>query len=232
MKIEFCPKSMVRRLLIVVGILLFANIAGIVFRLGFDRDRVFGLVPLFDFDTEQNIPTLFSSMILGLAAFVLYLIATGHKKRGDAHSCWLRFSAVFVFLCIDESVELHERLSKYGHKIFGSSLSFSFGWMIFYEIGLAILLFFCAKFLFQLPRKTFFRFALSGILFLAGAIGFETISARSQEIFGNSEPLTKAILYTCEEFLEMTGVICFINALLIYANETFGSPSIGLGAND
>lgn len=67
-------------------------------------------------------------------------------------------------------------------------------------------------------------FVLSGITFVAGAIGFELIGGREAELFGSNN-LTYSLYYTCEEML---GVVIFIYTLLTYIVDHFDSPSIVL----
>lgn len=53
-----------------------------------------------------------------------------------------------------------------------------------------------------------------------GAIGFEMLGGRYAELYSN-KTILYALLYTCEEFLEMFGVALFIYALLSYIVDEF-----------
>ena len=58
-------------------------------------------------------------------------------------------------------------------------------------------------------------FLISGSLFVLGAIGFEILGGWQEEIYGKFG-IFYAICYTCEEFLEMLGVVIFNYSLLTY----------------
>ena len=62
MDIEMSPRKILFILLSMIGFLLFANLMGIVSTNVFDHDTVYGLIKLFDFDREENLPTLYSSL--------------------------------------------------------------------------------------------------------------------------------------------------------------------------
>ena len=53
MVLYFCPKEIFKINLYLILLMLCANILGIVSKYYFDHDYVYGLVGLFDFDTEK-----------------------------------------------------------------------------------------------------------------------------------------------------------------------------------
>ena len=65
------PRSVARFLSAMIVCLLCAHATGLVMRLGFGHDSVYGLVPLFDVNVEGNIPTFFS-VCLGLCNAALF----------------------------------------------------------------------------------------------------------------------------------------------------------------
>ena len=67
----------------------------------------------------------------------------------------------------------------------------------------------------RLPKQTLFLFILSAVIFVSGAIGFEMLAGWQAELNGR-ENLLHCLLYTCEEVLEMLGVVMFIYALLAF----------------
>jgi hypothetical protein len=80
MNIEISPIKVFKGLLLLILFLLCANAFGIVSKHYFDHGRLYGLVPAFDFNTEGNMPTLFSSLILFFSSSILCFIALKHKK--------------------------------------------------------------------------------------------------------------------------------------------------------
>ncbi len=69
--------------------------------MGFDSVR--GLIPLFDFRTEMNIPTLYSSFALIICSILLWFISIKHYKAGSSHIPWFGLAILFVFLSVDET---------------------------------------------------------------------------------------------------------------------------------
>jgi len=227
MRIEINPSKIARILLSFVLFLMIANILGIVSKLYFDHDHVFGLIRLFNFDNEKNIPTLYSSIALILTAGLLSLIAYTHKKSNHPYVAWVGLAIIFLFLAIDETASIHENLISPVRETLHTSGVLYFAWVIPYGLALIIFVISYFKFLTQLPKRFMRLFILSGSTFVTGAIGFELLGGRQAEIYGRSDP-TYALYYTCEEFLEMLGVIIFIYTLLTYIIEQFNILSINV----
>jgi len=84
-------------------------------------------------------------------------------------------------------------------------------WVIPYGFAVLVIAVLYLRFLVRLSRASRYRFTLAAMIFLGGAIGVEMLSAREADlIIGNDY----TILYSLEEFLEITGVAVFIYALL------------------
>lgn len=230
MKIEVCPTKVAKGLSCVVAFLLVANIVGLISRLYFGHDQLHGLVPMFDFDQERNIPTLYSSFALALSAAILAMLCYGYRVHGERCHHWMGLSLIFLFLSIDEATAIHEHLSGPVHDHLGSAVSFSFGWMIPYQVGILLIGMAYARFLWRLPRKTMYLLIASACVFLGGAMGFEILAGRRLQIFGRDDPIIYAVLYTFEESLEMIGVVIFIYALLAHGKDKFGTISITMGS--
>ena len=81
MYINLSPKEILKINLYLILFLLFANIMGIISKYYFGHDSVYGLVPLFNFNAEKNIPTFYSSFALLFASILLSLIAFKRKKK-------------------------------------------------------------------------------------------------------------------------------------------------------
>ncbi len=63
-------------------------------------------------------------------------------------------------------------------------------------------------------------FVVSGVTFVSGALGVEMFGARHAEVYGKGT-LFFAFISTCEEFLEMLGIVIFIYTLLTYIVSQF-----------
>lgn len=232
MNIEIYPKTIFKYLLYIILFLLCANIVGLVFKFYFGHNYVYGLVPLFDFNHEKNIPTLYSSIALILVSVLLLLIAVKHKKNNTSYLPWAILSIIFLFLSIDETATIHDGLIYIAAKdSLNTSGLFFYAWVIPYGIALIVFVIAYLKFLTNLPRNIMVLFIISGSIFVTGAIGFELIEGKVDELYG-VDNLLYSILYTVEELLEMFGIALFIYTLLIYIVSQFGRFTITITENN
>ena len=213
----------------IIVLLLLANTLGLFSTYFLGHPSVKGLVPLFNFDTERNIPTLFSAGAILICSLVLWLTAIRSKQLSVSYMPWMVLSLVFIFLSIDELLSVHERLIGPMQNLFDATGAFHYAWIIPY--GIAVLSFAIAyfRFLTKLPRKTAALFVLSGCVFVAGAIGFEMLGGVHAQTEG-IDNLLYGILYTCEESCEMFGMALFLYALLSHAASEFEQPVLRLVA--
>lgn len=215
------------RLLCFIAVLLLLNFATILSRFYFGFDFALGLVPLFDFGAEKNIPTLYSSLALLVSSTLLFLIALSHRRNGASYRYWFGLAFIFLFLSIDETATLHERLIKPVRALLNTSGLLYFAWVIPYGAVLIVFILTYSRFLMRLPAKTRILFCIAGTTFVTGAIGFELLGGRHYEIHGKSNT-AYALFQTAEEFLEMLGVVIFIYSLLNYIVNQFGSLTLTL----
>ena len=110
---------------------------------------------------------------------------------------------------------------------FGTSGFLYYAWLIPY--GIALIAFVVAYFnwLMKLPRRIMALFVVSGAIFVSGAVGCELLAGRHHDLYG-VDNLTYAFFYTCEEFLEMFGIVIFIYTLLSYIAMQSGSLAISV----
>lgn len=71
------------------------------------------------------------------------------------------------------------------------------------------------RFLAALPARTRNLFLLAGAIYVAGALGVEMIGGRHAFVFGRYN-FAYTMIATLEEFLEMLGILLFVQALLSY----------------
>ncbi len=225
MNFEIHPREVFVKLLCLIFALLFFNVMGVISRFYFDHDYIYWLIRLLDFDTEKSIPTLYSTLALLFASTLLSIIAITHKRNGSAYLSWLGLAFIFLFLSIDEIVSLHEHFDRPVRESLNTSGAFYFAWIIPYGIALIALMIFYFKFLTNLPRNIMILFVVSGATYVSGAVGFEMVGGRQAELYG-TDNLLYSFFYTCEEFLEMLGIVIFIYALLTYILSQFKSLTI------
>lgn len=212
-------------LLLLLAFLLLANLASVLAELYGEFDDDYKLIALFDFGAEKNVPTIYSSFALILCAALLGMIAVAHKQLGASCLPWFGLTAVFLYLAIDEGASLHERLTLPLRESFSTSGVLYFAWVIPYAAAIGVLALIYSRFLLRLPRQTMFLFLAAGLIFVSGAIGLEMVGGRWADLHGNKD-LIYSLIVTCEEFLEMLGIVIFIYALVSYIAEHFEDLTI------
>ena len=163
-------------------------------------------------DRELNLPTLFSSALLLMAAMLMQRL--GQSSDPIEAQDWCFLSKIFIFLTLDEALQIHEILIIPGlryqvHPALAST------WVVPYAVLALILLWRFRRFLGSISRATASRLLRSGAVYIGGAIGMEMIGSfavRSNLIRLHS-PWYGAIT-GLEEALELLGIVLLIDALL------------------
>lgn len=214
MHIKIEVKEIVKYLSLMAAVLIAIHIVilGIYYYVG-DPDK-FDFVRMFDLDMEQNIPTLFSSALMLIAAFLFYLLSKSPKEiKKGSRRYWLGLSFIFTFLAFDESAKIHEKLGDYTEKFVEATGYLHYPWVISYSVLVLVLGFFYFKFFWRMESKVFWSFMGAAAIFLSGAIGFELLGANESSLH-STDTILYSIYYTIEESLEMFGVIYLISILL------------------
>ena len=189
---------------------------------------------LFHVGRERSLPTWFSVSQLTLFALILILIFLLKRYR-SVHSrgnwLWFIFAAGALFLSLDESAGIHEKLGSLAHTYFfddarkGTFLYMlkqfpSYYWALLYvPIAVPIGIFLGVYFWHKLgPARSW---AIGGmVIFLIGAVVLDHLEGR----YGNSGHHRIAMdmfgmhfkfdIFLLEELMEMIGVTMIINAFL------------------
>lgn len=194
-------------LIIIHSIILF-----IYFTVG-DEDK-FDYIRMFDLDMERNVPTLFSSLLMFISAFLFYVLSRYSQiKENSQRIFWLGLSIVFTFLAVDESTKIHEQLGDFTENFVSATGYLHYPWVLSYGILVFIMGIFYIRFFWRMERKVFVSFMLSAFIFLSGAIGFELLGANESSLH-STDTILYSVYYTIEETLEMFGVIYLIHILL------------------
>ena len=223
-------KSIFNTLLIMACVLVVASVAGQVMKYFVGHPSVHGLVPLFDVNREQNIPTLFSVLLLVTCSILLGLNFYLHRKQeAGLKMYWATLAIGFVFMAIDEFTELHENVGILFKPLIGSYSHglFYYSWVVPACALIIFLAVFYSSFLFKLPKTTRINFIIAAIIYITGLIGIEMLGGHYHELHGR-ENLTYSLISTLEESLEMLGLILFIRALLDYLSVHFSEISINI----
>jgi hypothetical protein len=172
----------------------------------------------FNVDEESNFPTLYSSLTLLFSSILLAIIGYDRQINKARYARqWQTLSWIFLLLSLDEITSIHENLIKPLQRYFNFSGFLYFGWVL--PIGILVIIFALSfiKFVLHLPLKVRVLFICAGIVYIFGALGLEMIGGKYAELYGQ-ENFTYKVFTTIEEFLEMTGIVILINALLSYMN--------------
>lgn len=209
----------VRGLAFVAGGLVLLHLLGLVSKYALGHGNVFGLVPFFDLDLEANAPSWFSSALAFIGAALFLLLWRQVPLDGKRSRVWLFLSFLFVYISIDEFASIHERLIIPVRETFDLSGLLYFAWVVPYGMLVAILAVALLPFLRRLDPEVRRRFIIAAIVFLSGAVGMELIGGRLYESLDQQRNLTYDLITTCEEILEMTGLILLIRAQLLLLRQ-------------
>ena len=218
--ISFSPKAITRLLSWGIFFLALGHIAAFIedyVRHAYSRTAK-NIIKWFDFNLEDNVPTWFSVLILAFAAVLLFIIYN-HKKKNNIKGAhyWLVLGAIFIFLSVDESVQIHEEVAR----ILRPSVKNDMGgllywaWVIPYSVFAIAVAAYFMRFVLNLPKQTRNLFFLSGIIYVTGALGLEFVEGYFYEKYGLYH-IYNRILYFVEELCEMGAVTLFIYTLLSY----------------
>lgn len=228
-EITIKPVQVLYWLLSAVAFLIVLSLVGDFFRFRLGHGRVFGFVPEFNLDAENNVPTYFSSFLLLTSAILLVIVS---RSSSDVivpyRNHWLGLSGIFVYISVDETASLHERLISPMRTLFDAGSVFYFAWVI-PAIGLLVVfavVYF--RFWLQLPKTPRFYVGLAGTLYVLGALGAEFVGGYLAD--AGTRDVTYSLVTTVEEGLEMTGVSVFIYSLLLLISNH--SPLIRISVSE
>ena len=214
MKITVSSTSIVRLLSYSAGTLIVLNSIMLVLYFSVGNPDKFDFVQMIDLDQEANLPTLFSSALFLISAFLFYLLGYKSSTAQDRqHRYWWGLSVIFVFLGFDESATIHETLGDWTGRYIETSGYLHYPWVISYGILVVLLGLLYLRFFLRMDRKIFWSFIGAAAIFLSGAIGFELLGANEASLH-SSNTMLYCYYYTIEESLEMFGVIYLVDLLL------------------
>ena len=199
-----------------------------------DYRSVENFLRVFDVGKEQSVPNWFSTINLLLSSLLLcgvYAQYRALQRPGNLY--WLCLSILFFVLSVDEAVGLHNlpgHLSWYienrpdlfpnfvpvlfdflgfDHELFKVFTWIPFGILIVVVVGVMFI-----PFLWTIGLRLAFFMVLSGILFVSGAIGGETITAWMELTeYAAKGTLLRSFAILSEEALEMYGIALFNSVL-------------------
>lgn len=180
---------------------------------------VWVLHALLDLDGEQNIPAWFSAVQLAVIGLVLLCMAhMGGIRPAVPPIFFLAAGLGFLFLSMDESAALHEKLGATIKRVewvphFKAGLG---AWIAVYAVlgGVLVLASHRALITLWTHHRRASLFVGGGLaLIAAGGVGLEIVSY--QYLRGTGTPELYALEVACEEFLEMAGATTILYGVLL-----------------
>lgn len=205
--------------------------AGQVLRHVYGKEYVYGFVPMFWMDNENNIPTFFSTALLLYASLSLWLVGRSLRSAEQPWSRhWLFLAFVFMLLSLDEAASLHEMLiDPVQGAMGGTSGIFYFAWIVPALIVVAVVGICYLPFLRAAPARTRNLMLLAGALYVGGAVGFEMLEGLVLGD-GGGPGMVLSTLVVLEETAEMLGVIVLGHAALTYLAAEHPTVQVELAA--
>jgi len=178
----------------------------------------------FDHDGEASLPAWYQGMGLFMCGVFLSAVAVRtHQRRMKGAKRWAILSCLFGLCSADEVAALHETFgnslsSHIGHLGFGV-----YSWIIAGVPLVTVLAIAFVPLILKMPRPIMITLILAGVFYVVGAVGFEVIEAKIDNLYG-----TMPFVYVTavEETFEQIGIILFIRGALAYAQEIRAFDSI------
>lgn len=221
--------AVVRFLALVAGGLLLIHLLVLIANHGFGHGRLLGLVRLLHFDREANLPTWFSSVIALVAAALFAVLWRQFPLGGRRAHAWLLLSFCFCYISIDEVAQIHEQLMVPVRERLDLSGLLYFSWVVPYGLAVLILAMVLLPFVRRLDSEDRGRFITAAVVYLTGALGVELIGGWLFESLNGQSTLVYDLVTTCEETLEMAGLILLIRAQLLLLRVRPAMIQLGLG---
>ncbi len=232
-QLKIHPRKTALFFLAIIILLTVLHSLGMTVFLSTGNQKLTGITDYVDLDIEKNIPSLYSAFAIFFCSLLFFCISLLEKKQGQQHGYWLGLACVFLFLSFDEAFVLHEGLGDFTEAymnqtgILEASGLLYFPWILPYAFLTSILGIIYFPFFFRIPRKTFILLVVSAVIFLTGAVFFDMLGGKEAELHGYYT-VTYTLLYTIEEFLEMSGIVLLMFTLLDYIEQKYGHLCLSL----
>ncbi len=217
-------RVIVRRLALAIAVLAVLHLLANFLEKGADLHGgvIEPLVHYFSMDEEVNVPTWFTVVLLASTGLV-----TGdllHVEPVPARRwAWGLIAFVLLYLSIDEMTSFHEHLGTSLEEHFRSIADLPFnGWIAFYGPLALVVAAIVVPLLWGLPRRFLRPMALAGVLYVAGAVGFEAIAGLLEDQGFDRATFVGQLAVLGEESLEMVAVLVFLVAVVRYRDALDG----------
>ena len=200
-------------LLVITSTLVVAHLSMHFIRQVTAHKEIWAMRAYFDLNSEKNLPTFFSALLLMIASYYILHIAVRKIRRRERYrAAWLGLGILFLGLALDEYFIFHEQLDYFIRTGINPDSIFAQSWIFSGMIIMLVLVVIFWRFFINLPIKTRWGFFWAAFLYVGGALGFEILG----HFFNHGYGTFFLALTTTEEIFEMTGMILFIYVLRDY----------------
>ena len=183
------------------------------------QKHLWWLMDKFDLDGEFNVPNLYQTLTFFLCVGLLVMIAQAASKMKNPFARhWWCLAGFFLYLALDEGVELHEMTILPLRAAFGTEGYFYYAWVILAVMLVPIVGALYLRFLWDLPSTFRWLFISGGAVFITGAAVMEMLGGHIRKVYG-LESVQYVAETVIEESLEMIGILIFLYALLSYLSH-------------
>lgn len=191
-------------------------------------ERLQAVLRLFKLSDENTLPAFFSAVLLLACAGALGLIATATRRAGQPFvRHWTALALIFVYLGIDEAVEIHELLNAPLRQTLHADGFLHYPWVLAGAVAVLALTMAYWRFVMHLRPNVRRQVILAAVFYVGGAIGAEMVSAKIASDIGTGTA-AYGMASLIEEAMEMTGTVVFLRAMLIHLSEHAGEIRLSL----
>jgi hypothetical protein len=195
-----------------------------------EHDYVHGLIPLFNFGEERNLPTFFSGGLHLVIAFLFWAIWKSKRNAGVHAPCFIFLAYLFCFTALDEIVQIHELVGRPLRSLLNATGIFYYTWFVAYLPVVALLSVALFPTIRTVPPAIRKWLLISAMIFLVGSVGFKMPEGWYMERYGQDH-LVYALMVACEEFLEILGLSMAVYALLRLLESEHGGFRVVVPGN-
>lgn len=217
MRVDFkiSPSQIIRLLVFITLGLAFASLVGQVYVYFVNGEQFSGVVKMFNLNEERNFPTLFTGFILIFCSILLELVALAKQRERNRYvPYWHGLAIIFMYLSLDELLEIHEKVNGILNQIVQSAPGRNWDILNISLASIFVLIYF--KFLLHLPNKIKTLFVLAFVCFVVGGVGIEFLGVHYFANIYNQKLFIAEVITTIEECFELIGLIIFIQGILLY----------------
>ena len=214
MEVSISPRRLTAILFLVTVALTSASLGLNFVRMYTGHETIMGLMNLFELDNESNLPAIFSFCLMAISFLLLCMITAFNKRCGLPYLAWFWLAFIFGYLALDEGAMIHEMAQEWIRPFIPKTDALIHVWVVPYSLLFIIVAFAFLRCWLRLEPGARWAMAMAGAIYVCGAVGFEMLGALNYAKYGDNRGLEYTLLSNMEEFLEMTGIVIFIYALL------------------